>query len=164
MIFVLVPFLAVLVAGVGIRLGMERGKDDPAVWHVDPLTSPNPKTPNWYRMVPTDATVDRHTERDAHPPTFDVSAAELGAALDAVATSEDNVDVVGGSIAEGHITYVQRSKLMQFPDYVSVRLIDLPDGGSTMGIFSRARYGSKDFDVNQKRVERWVEATQQRLA
>lgn len=164
MIFVVVPVLAAVVVGVGIRLGVEKGKDDPTVWHVDPLTSANPKTPNWHRVVPADATVDRDPDRDAHPPTFEVSATDLGAAFDAVATADDRVDVLAGSAADGHVTYVQRSKAMHFPDYVSVRFIDLPDGGSTLAIFSRARYGQKDFDVNKKRVERWIEATEQRLA
>lgn len=164
MIFVIIPVLAAVVIGVGIRLGVVKAKDDPAVWHVDPLTSANPKSPNWHRVVPADATVDRHPQRDAHPPTFEASATELGAAFDAVAMADERVTVVGGSAAEGHVTYVQRSKAMQFPDYVSVRFIELPDAGSTLAIFSRARYGQKDFDVNKKRVERWLDATQKRLA
>ncbi len=164
MTFLVVAVLAAAVIGVGIRLGMEKGKDDPDVWHVDPLTAAHPKTPNWHRAVPADATVDRHPERDALPPTFDVSAAELGAAFDAVATGEERVAVLAGSASEGHVTYVQRSKAMHFPDYISVRFIDLPEGGSTIAVFSRARYGQKDFDVNEKRVERWLAATTQRLA
>ncbi len=164
MVFVIIPVLAAVVIGIGIRLGIEKGKDDPAVWHVDPLTSATPKTPNWHRVVPADATVDRHAERDAHPPTYEVSATELGAAFDAVAVGDDRVEVLAGSAAEGHVTYVQRSRAMQFPDYVSVRFIDVPDGGSTIAIFSRARYGQKDFDVNKKRVERWLHETEQRLA
>lgn len=163
MIFLIVPVLAAAVIGIGIRLGMEKSKDDPAVWHVDPLTSDNPSTPNWHRRVPTDATVDRHADRDAHPPTFEAPAAELGAAFDAVATADDNVEVLAGSAGDGFVTYVQRSNLFKFPDYVSVRFIDLPDGGSTLAIFSRARYGQKDFDVNEKRVDRWVGETQRRL-
>lgn len=163
MIFLLVPLIAAVVIGVGIRLGVEKGKDDPAVWHVDPLTSDNPTTPNWHRAVPADAPVDRHPERDGHPPTFDVSVAELGAAFDVVATAEDRVDVLAGSASEGHVTYVQRSKTMRFPDYVSVRFVDLANGGSTLAIFSRARYGSGDFDVNEQRVNRWIEATKKRL-
>ncbi len=164
MIIAIAAVLVAVVLGVGIRLGVVKAKDDPAVWHVDPLTSANPKTPNWHRVVPADATVDRHPDRDAHPPTFKASAAELGAAFDAVAKADERVTVVAGSAAEGHVTYVQRSKLMQFPDYVSARFVDLPDGGSTLAVFSRARYGQKDFDVNKKRVERWLDATQKRLA
>jgi len=162
-IFLVVPVLVALVAGIGLRLGMEKSDDDAAEWHVDPLTSDNPTTPNWYRMVPADSAVERHAERDAHPPTFEVSAAELGAAFDAVATADDDVEVLAGSAGDGFVTYVQRSKLFKFPDYVSVRFIDLPAGGSTLGIFSRARYGQKDFDVNEKRVMRWVDETQRRL-
>ena len=31
-------------------------------------------------------------------------------------------------------------------------------GGSALAIYSRARYGIRDFGVNQKRVERWLAA------
>lgn len=164
MILLVVAVLAAVVIGVGIRLGMEKGQDDPGVWHVDPLTSTNPTTPNWYRAIPAEAVVERHPQRDALPPTFEVSAAELGAAFDAVAMADERVDVVAGSASEGHVTYVQRSRAMHFPDYISVRFIDVPDAGSTIAIFSRARYGQKDFDVNEKRVERWLDATGQRVA
>lgn len=163
MLFVVAPILAVLVIGVGIRLGMERGKDDPAVWHVDPSSADQPSTPNWHRAAPVDTTVDRHPDRDVEPPEFDVSASALGAAFHAVATGEDDVEVVAGSVAEGHVTYVQRSNVFKFPDYVSVRFIDLPDERSTLAVFSRARYGQKDFDVNRQRVDRWIDETQRRL-
>ncbi|MFK8026095.1 MAG: DUF1499 domain-containing protein [Ilumatobacter sp.] len=159
MMIVLFAALAAALATVGGAIGVRRAGDDPAEWHVDPLTSPNPDTPNWYRLSPADSSVERHPERDAEPPLFSVSAAELGDAFDAVAIADDRVEVLAGSAAEGHVTYVQRSALFAFPDYVSVRFIDLPEGGSTLSVFSRARFGKSDFNVNQKRVERWLAAT-----
>lgn len=160
----LTPIL-LLTAGALFAANYFRNKveHDPAEWHVDPLTSATPSTPNWSRAVPADAVVDRHPERDAHPPTFDVSAADLAEAFDAAARSDDDVEVLAGSASDGHVTYIQRSKLFKFPDYVSVRFIELPDGRSTLGVFSRARYGQSDMDVNKKRVDRWLEATTKRL-
>lgn len=164
MSIVLFAAVAAALATAAGAIGVRRASDDPSQWHIDPLTSPNPDTPNWYRLSPADASVERHPERDAHPPTFTASAAELGEAFDAVATGDERVEVLAGSVAEGHVTYVQRSKLFGFPDYVSVRFIDLPDGGSTLSVFSRARFGKSDLGVNQKRVERWVAETQQRIS
>jgi uncharacterized protein (DUF1499 family) len=115
-------------------------------------------------MVPSDAQVDRDPKRDAVPPTFRVSAAELGAAFDAVARSDDRVEVIAGSASDGFVTYMQRSFLFGFPDFISVRFIDLEGGESTLGIFSRARDGKGDLDVNKKRVLRWVEQTQARVS
>jgi uncharacterized protein (DUF1499 family) len=161
--FLLVPLAIVLALVVGLSIATRRKVVDPAAWHVDPLTSTGTGNPNWYRMVPIDAQVDRDPNRDALAPTFSVSAAALASAFDAVAKAEDRVEVIAGSAADGFVTYMQRSLLFGFPDFVSVTFIDLPDGGSTLGIFSRARDGKSDLDVNKKRVTRWIDATQARL-
>ena len=79
-------------------------------------------------------------------------------------TSDARVEVIAGSAAAGFVTYVQRSQLFGFPDFISVKFIDLPSGGSTIAVFSRARDGKSDLDVNKKRVTRWVEQTQSRIA
>lgn len=147
--------LLALIAGIAIR----RASDDPAVWHVDPLTSTSTGNPNWYRLVPADADVDRDPKRDGDAPIYTQSAAEVAAAFDAFVQSESNVEVLAGSAADGFVTYIQRSALFGFPDYASVKFIDLPAGGSTIAIFSRARYGKSDLDVNEKRVVRWVAGT-----
>ncbi len=69
-----------------------------------------------------------------------------------------NVDVIGGSPSEAFVTYVQTSGLFGFPDYVSVRFIELDAGRSTLAVFSRSRLGQSDLGVNKKRVERWLGA------
>ena len=162
--FVLIAVAILVVLAVVAAVMTRRKAIDPAAWHVDPLTSMGTGNPNWYRMVPADAQVDRDPKRDAAPPTFQASAAEVGAAFDAVATSEARVEVIAGSAAAGFVTYVQRSQLFGFPDFISVKFIDLPSGGSTIAVFSRARDGKSDLDVNKKRVTRWVEQTQSRIA
>jgi uncharacterized protein (DUF1499 family) len=54
------------------------------------------------------------------------------------------------------MTYVQRSRFWGFPDYVSVRAVDLGDGSSALAIFSRSRYGASDLGVNRARVDAWL--------
>jgi uncharacterized protein (DUF1499 family) len=144
-----------LIAGIAIR----RAGNDLAVWHIDPLTSTTTGNPNWYRLVPEDAQVDRDSTRDGEAPTYVQSKDEVARAFDTFVRSESNVEVLAGAASDGFVTYIQRSTLFGFPDYVSVKFIDLPDGGSTIAIFSRARYGRSDFDVNEKRVNRWIDGT-----
>jgi uncharacterized protein (DUF1499 family) len=47
---------------------------------------------------------------------------------------------------------------MGFPDYVSVRFLDLGDGETGVAVYSRARYGQSDLGVNRARVENWLAA------
>jgi hypothetical protein len=147
--------LLALVAAIAIR----RASDDPAVWHIDPLTSTSTGNPNWYRLVPPEADVDRDPKRDGEAPVYTQSSAEVAAAFDAFARAESNVEVLAGSAADGFVTYIQRSTLFGFPDYMSVKFFDRADGGSSIAIFSRARYGRSDLDVNEKRVVRWIDGT-----
>ncbi|MGB3764761.1 MAG: DUF1499 domain-containing protein, partial [Ornithinimicrobium sp.] len=76
---------------------------------------------------------------------------------------DPRVRVLAGSAADGFVTYVQRSALMGYPDYVSVRFVGVDAEHSTLAIFSRARYGSSDMGVNEKRVRRWMQETQSAL-
>ena len=153
MLFVLIPLLLIGVLAVGASLVIRRASDDPAQWHLDPLTAPTPSTPNSYRVAPAGESIDR----DADAPTFSVSVADLATAFDTVARGDDRVEVLAGSASDGFVTYVQRSAFFAFPDYVSVRFIEVEGGGSTLAVFSRSRYGKSDLGVNEKRVVRWLD-------
>ena len=143
-----VVVLLVVIAAVALR----RMEHDAGVWHVDPLTAPTPPTPNSYRVAPADAAV----EADAVAAVHAMSASDLAAAFDRIARASDRVDVVGGSPADHFVTYVQTSALFGFPDYISVRFIELDEGQSTLSVFSRSRLGKSDLGVNKKRVESWL--------
>jgi uncharacterized protein (DUF1499 family) len=58
------------------------------------------------------------------------------------------------------IEVVQTTALMRFPDTITMRTIDLGDGKASVGVFSRSRYGVRDFDVNANRVREWLQALQ----
>jgi uncharacterized protein (DUF1499 family) len=137
---------ALVAAAIMIR----RLDHDAAVWHVDPLVATKPNTPNSYRVGP-----DGTTERDAAAPIFPISSADLAVKFDAIARGAGS-DVVGGSAAEGSVTYVQTSRFLGFPDYVSVKFIEIDATSSTLAIFSRSRLGKSDLGVNKKRVEAWL--------
>lgn len=88
---------------------------------------------------------------------------ELASGFDEIALADSRVEVLAGSADEGFVTYIQRSALMGYPDYISVRFIEAEEGGSTLAVFSRARYGTSDLGVNETRVDRWVQRTDERL-
>jgi hypothetical protein len=116
----------------------------PAVWHVDPATVTPPDSPNFELLVGDRA------------PVFDVTPDVLAARIDAVATAEGG-DLVGGALASGSMSYVVRSRIMGFPDVVSIRLVPV-EAGTRLEIFSRSRFGYSDMGVNAARVARWVGA------
>ncbi len=94
---------------------------------------------------------------DVTPPSYAVSAPELQKAFAKVIASEPNVEQVGSD--EGGLTarYVQRTKIMRFPDTIVVRFIDLGEGRSTIALYSRSQLGESDFGVNRARIERWLD-------
>lgn len=116
---------------------------DPARWHVDPVSAPDPGKGH-ARVVPPEA------------PVFDMSPSDLMARVEAVAMSEPRVSRLAGRVEDGFVTYVARSRLFGFPDYVSVRTMPAGEGRSTLAIFSRQRFGLEDMGVNDARVRRWI--------
>ncbi|WP_339644204.1 DUF1499 domain-containing protein [Jannaschia helgolandensis] len=121
---------------------------DPAVWHVDPTKAIRSGKPNDYLVA---------DGGDRPAIVSDVPPADLLSRIDAVAMAEVGVTRLAGSPDEGLITYVQRSRVIGFPDAISVSA--RPDGmDSRLSIWSRSRYGQYDFGVNRARVERWLAA------
>ncbi len=127
---------------------------DPARWHADPLVAERTGRPNDYLVAPEGmaaAPVDRVFEPAAGSP------AALMDRLHAVATAEPRVSVVAGRPEDLFVTYVQRSAVFGFPDYVSVRAVPVGEGAG-LAIWSRSRFGYSDLGVNAARVERWLAA------
>ncbi|MBT4688199.1 MAG: DUF1499 domain-containing protein [Rhodospirillaceae bacterium] len=65
--------------------------------------------------------------------------------------------IEAGAADEGgmQFDFIQRTKLMHYPDSITVRFIPLADGQSTLAIYSRSHYGRSDFGVNQARILSW---------
>jgi len=105
---------------------------NPDRWHVDPSIASDPGRGGVSRKVTSDL-----------------------AALDAIIQTEPRVRVLAGTVAEGHITYVTRSRVFGFPDYITVKQI-----GPELVILSRLRFGRSDMGVNAVRLNRWLETLQ----
>lgn len=131
--------LVVVVGMVWFRVAPSPADD----WHVDPIAAPDPGKGN-ARVSPPDA------------PVFDETPASLMSRIDEIAMNEPRTSRLAGSVEEGRVTYIQRSRLWGFPDYVTVETMPAEGGGATLAIFSRQRFGSDDLGVNRARVDRWL--------
>ena len=118
-------------------------------WHVDPETVQKTRRPNQYLV---------RDGADAQSPVFDMPASAVFDHFDKIARQKPNVTLVAGDPATGWATYEQRSKKVQYPDYISVRATDLEDGRSKLSIYSRSRFGRSDLGVNEARVTNWLAA------
>ncbi len=144
--------LALTVAGLAyIRVSA----GDPAEWHADPLEMTRTERPNDFQALPPGK------PGDIESPVFAMPAAELARRFDAVALAQPRTRRLAGDPAQGWTTYVQRSLLIGWPDYISARAVDLGEGRSALAVWSRSRYGYSDWGVNRARVEAWLAALEQ---
>ncbi len=145
--------LAVLAAGlVMTAVAMRVVPDDPADWHADPLTAARTGEPNDYLVAPEGAT---RAAPDRIAATSPLTPAALMARFDAVALGAPRTRRIAGAPGEAWATYVQRTRVFGFPDYISVRAVEVP-GGSALAVWSRSRFGRGDLGVNRARVENWL--------
>ncbi|SLN11902.1 DUF1499 domain-containing protein [Ruegeria meonggei] len=73
------------------------------------------------------------------------------ARLDALAQVTPRTSVLAGSVDDGMITYVTRTKVIGFPDYTTAQ-----QDGDTLRIYGRLRFGGSDFGVNKAQIDAWL--------
>jgi uncharacterized protein (DUF1499 family) len=155
-LFMLIAFLIVAAVIGGVVL-VRTASDDPQAWHVNPLEAPTPSTPNSFRVVPVLGGQPQSAERvDMEAPIYAANPAIIALALDEFALRQPRTERIAGTPESGWMTYVQRSELMRYPDYISVMVFELEDGNSTIALFSRSRFGHGDLGVNMQRMRRWL--------
>ncbi len=115
----------------------------------------------WVRLAPDDAArwhdlPEAVTDRDMEGGVMRVVPGDL-ADLDRIIRAEPRTQVLAGSVDEGMITYVTRSRVFGFPDYTTVA-----QRGGDVALHARLRYGRSDMGVNKARVERWLDALRQK--
>ena len=135
---------AVLVGAVAAYVRL--APSDPAVWHVDPAAAE--PGPGRYVVKPEGG--------DSAGPLLATTPQEALAALDEIARAAPRTEVLAGSVEAGRVTYVARSALWGFPDYVTVEAVPAEEGGARLVIFSRLRFGQDDLGVNAARVQDWL--------
>jgi uncharacterized protein (DUF1499 family) len=146
---ILLLSVAVLVAGAAAWVRF--APSDPEAWHVAPLRAADPGRAGYLL-----------TASNADNPVFEAGPGDLLAALDGIARATPRTTVLTGSVAEGRITYITRSRFWGVPDFTSVSATEV-DGGSQLVIFARLRFGRSDLGVNKARVLSWMDQLRQPL-
>ena len=142
---VLLGILAALALMAYIRLA----PSDPKDWHISVATQdPIPQGPctDHIALVPKGA-------RAAC--ILPLTPAQVLDKLEAIALTSPRTQHLGGSAAEGRITWTARSFLMGYPDYVTAEVSQTP-AGTRLDIFSRQRFGTVDYGVNAARLKDWL--------
>lgn len=126
----------IVIAIVGGMAYIRLSPNDPAKWHVDvPEFADKTFAGGAIRVVQGDE-------------------ADLSRLHDIIVAS--GATLIAGSLDRGHMTYICRSAVMGFPDFVTVQL-----KGGQIAIYSRLRFGKSDLGVNARRIDGWVRAMAQ---
>jgi hypothetical protein len=93
----------------------------------------------------------------------DLAAPQIGlpigkalALVRAALVLEPRLEEVAADPGSGSLRYVQRSRWLRFPDTINVKIIEQPEGTSTILLYSRSQLGRGDMGVNRARLERWI--------
>lgn len=124
-------FLILLIVAGGLAW-IRLAPSDAQVWHVDPKVSADQDLADGVRRR--------------------IAAGELTLSrLHAVILETPRTEVFAGGLAEGHVTYITRSKWLGFPDYTTVLAND-----DVLEVWARLRFGVADTGTNKRRVEGWL--------
>jgi uncharacterized protein (DUF1499 family) len=117
--------------------------------------------PNQYLVTPTGWGQARpHRES----PVFGRDPAAVYAAIKAVALDQPRVQLLSDDPTRRKLELVQRTRIVRFPDFVSIEVAPVEGQGSTILVYSRAKFGIRDFGVNRRRIDRWLALLADRLA
>ncbi len=116
------------------------------------------RKPNQYLMAPEG--LCQAAKPHAASPVFGTPAADLFQHLIELARGEDRVSVTEVSEATLTAKLVARSKVFRFPDMIDCQVLPVDGNRSALAVYSRARYGVRDFGVNRARIEDWVRRLQ----
>ncbi len=120
---------------------------------IDFATLQRADTPNQYLACPNNLC---SAYIDDLPPAYAATVAEVRSAWEAMLQTEPRVAELRRSPDGTQIDYVQRSRLLRFPDLITIRFIALDETRTTIAIYSRSIYGEGDMGVNKARIRAWV--------
>jgi uncharacterized protein (DUF1499 family) len=148
---VLAAIIALTAAGVAL---VRLSPSAPARWHVDPMTAQRTGKPNDVLLAPEGAAA----RIDGAAPVWATSPEALMDAVDAAALGAPRTRLLARGPDPLLATYLQRTALMGFPDFISIRAMPAGEGRATLAVFSRSRYGRSDLGVNKARASAWLAA------
>lgn len=158
-LWILTFVLIVTTAGLGLRLylgraeeGVLRSGEQVAIGDLrDPLPA------NAFLLCPPGYCTATATPS----PEFAASREQLEAAWGKMLATERDIVAITDEPQQHRSVVIQHSRLLRFPDIVTVEFIDMAPNRSSLAIYSRARYGRSDFGVNRLRVLGWLKRLQQ---
>jgi uncharacterized protein (DUF1499 family) len=121
-------------------------------------TLKRPDSPNHWLVAPADFAL----KPDAVAPVFAAPMSVLRETFKTVVARSDGTSVTEDSGAGLHV--VATTRWLRFQDDVRVLFIPLPDNHSTLAAYSASRVGYWDLGANRRRLEDWIQQTQQALA
>jgi uncharacterized protein (DUF1499 family) len=116
--------------------------------------------PNQFLALPPGFAARQKPDMDS--PVFNAGVDQVHAAWLRVIASQPRTSAPRQQ--SGQIETVQRTALVGFPDTVTALPVDLGGGKASICVFSRSRYGIRDFNVNETRVRAWLAALAQQLS
>lgn len=109
--------------------------------------------PNQYLVTPPGWGAEKpHRES----PVFAREADDVYQAIKAAALGEPRVQLLSDDPARRKLELIQRTRIIRFPDFVSIEVAPLGEDKSAVLVYSRARFGVRDFGVNRRRIDRWL--------
>ena len=112
----------------------------------------------WVRLAPSDPArwhkpITAEADKDFNGGAIRVIPAgeDTLARLNEIALATPRTEVLAGSVAEGRITYITRSKAIGFPDYTTIE-----QDGDRVKLYARLRFGNRDLGVNEARLTDWT--------
>jgi uncharacterized protein (DUF1499 family) len=112
--------------------------------------------PNQFLMLP--AGFAAKAKPHATSPVFAGTPDQVLDALKRVALNEPRTTLMAEDRAARQLALVQKSKTFRFPDFITAEAVPAGAGQTALAIYSRAKYGIRDFGVNRARIERWLAA------
>lgn len=79
---------------------------------------------------------------------------DIFARLDEVIRATPRTEQIAGSLAEGQVSYVTRTRLMGYPDFTTIGIYG--DDPRYLEVYGRSRFGRSDLGVNAKRINGWL--------
>lgn len=110
--------------------------------------------PNQALVCPKGLCNDADMDRES--PVYAVDGTALKAALLKAVENERDLKRVDDDNAEFELRFVTYSPTMRFPDTTRVRIIPIDENSSTIALYAQAQIGVRDFEMNLKRVQRWL--------
>jgi len=111
------------------------------------------RTPNQYLVTPAGWGPERPNRES---PVFARKAEDVYLASRAVALGEPRVQLLSEDPARRKLELVQRTRIIRFPDHISIEVAPLDSERCAVLVYSRSRFGLRDFGTNRRRIDHWL--------